>query len=66
MWVVDLVIACRKAKQKERTPPISGFFDRYAPQRKEWKPTWYLRIRRLLRRRHERKIKERAETKRKL
>jgi hypothetical protein len=50
MWVVDLVIAIQRAKQRKEEPP-----------------RWTLNIMELLRRRHERKIKQRAENvKRKL
>ncbi len=51
MWVVDLVIAIQRANERKEGEP----------------PQWYLDIRRFLRRRHERKIKHRAENvKRKL
>jgi hypothetical protein len=53
MWVVDLIIEAQKAKQKQQTT------------RKE-KSRWYLDIRGLLKRQRERRVKERAETKRKL
>lgn len=51
MWVVDLVIAIKRANERKEERPQH----------------WYLRIRRLLRRRHERRIKQRIENvKRKL
>ena len=44
VWVIDLIIECRKAKL-----------------RKEGERTWLLDIQELLKRQHERRIRERAE-----
>jgi hypothetical protein len=46
MWVVDLVIACQKAKQRKE-------------RNHNW---WYLDVEKLLKKQHERTIRQRAVT----